>query len=513
VIPATANCTSARSNTNANRDHEMATLPSIETSLPKHHDLFYGGSWHSPQSNEYSETYNPGNGKSIAKVADASANDVDRAVLAANEAFSKWRSTPPTQRAQLLRKAADILRQNAQELALLDALNTGNPVAEMLSDASVAAANLDYFAGLIPMLKGETIPVSEETFHYTLREPLGVVARIVAYNHPVMFAGAKMAAPLAAGNTVIIKPPEQAPLSCLKLAEILADVFPPGVLNVVPGRKECGQALSSHSLVRKITLIGSVPTGKAIMRAAADTLKPTLFELGGKNALIAFPDADKNKLAQGIARGMNFTWAGQSCGSTSRVFLHETIHDEVVKMVCQIVQKGYKAGLPTDMSTTMGPVISQAAQDRVLRYIESGKKEGARLVLGGQKPSGVKEIEGGFFIEPTIFTDVTADMEIAREEIFGPVMSVFRWSDEKEMMKQANTTPYGLTASVYTSSMGTAQRTVKQVEAGYVWVNQVGRHFLGVPFGGYKESGGGREECLDELFAFTQTKSVNVALD
>lgn len=321
-----------------------------------------------------------------------------------------------------------------------------------------------------------------------------------------------MAAPLAAGNTVIIKPPEQAPLSCLRLAEILGDVFPPGVFSVLPGSVECGKALSTHSLVRKVTLIGSVPTGKAIARSAADTLKPTLFELGGKNALIACPDADIAKLVVGVARGMNFTWAGQSCGSTSRVFLHESLHDQVLDKVVEYVKRTYKAGVPTDLSTTMGPVISKAAQDRVLSYIDSAKQEGARLVCGGKAPEGIDGIKGGYFIEPTIFADVTQDMRIATEEIFGPVMAVFKWKDEADMLRQVNATEYGLTASVYSKDISTAQSLVKRVEAGFVWVNQVGRHFLGVPFGGYKESGGGREESLDELLSFTQTKSVNISL-
>lgn len=215
-------------------------------------------------------------------------------VEAAHQVFAGRRSTPPAQRGAYLRKAADVIRQHAEQLALLDALNTGNPVAEMLRDAKVAAANLDYFGGLTPMLRGEAIPQSDDSFHYTLREPLGVVARFIAFNHPAMFAGGKM----AAGNTVIIKPPDQAPLSCLRLAEILSDVFPPGVLNILPGGVECGKALSTHPLVSKVTLIGSVPTGKAIQRAAADTLKPTLFELGGKNALLAFSDADNDKLVE-----------------------------------------------------------------------------------------------------------------------------------------------------------------------------------------------------------------------
>jgi betaine-aldehyde dehydrogenase len=492
----------------------MATqLPSIQDSLPSHKDLFYDGQWHAPSAKQQRETYDPGTGKVIDRIAEAGTEDVDRAVQAAQRAFEGWRSTPAPQRAACLRKAAERMRQHAKELALLDALNTGNPVAEMLSDANVAAASLDYFAGLTPMIRGETIPQSDGGFHYTIRQPLGVVARIVAFNHPILFAGGKMAAPLAVGNTVIIKPPDQAPISCLRLAEILSDVFPPGVLSILPGGVECGKALSTHPLVSKVTLIGSVPTGKAVQRAAADTLKPTLFELGGKNALLAFSDADVDQLVEGVARGMNFTWAGQSCGSTSRVFLHESHHDEVLERVCQFVKTHYSPGVPTDMSTTMGPVISKAAQDRVLSYIASAIDEGATLVLGGKvPPSAGSAIEGGYFVEPTIFADVRPDMRIAREEIFGPVMSVFKWRDEDELIRQVNDTPYGLTAAIYTRSLSTAHRTAEKVEAGFIWVNQVGRHFLGVPFGGFKESGGGREECLDELLSFTQTKSVNLHL-
>ena len=491
----------------------MATsLPSIESCLPKNKSLFYNGKWQTPPGSQWKDTTNPGNGKVVDQIIEANSGDVDAAVETAHQAFLSWKLIGPAQRATYLRNAANILRQHAKELAMLDALNTGNPVAEMLSDANVAAANLDYFAGLIPMLKGETIPVSDDSLHYTLREPLGVVARIVAFNHPVMFAGAKLAAPLAAGNTVIIKPPDQAPLSCLKLAELLADVFPPGVFSVLPGSVECGKALSTHPLVKKVTLIGSVPTGKAIQKAAADSLKPTLLELGGKNALIAFSDANVEKLVEGVAKGMNFTWAGQSCGSTSRVFLHESLHDDILEKVKLYVQKQYRPGVPTDMTTTMGPVINKQAYDRVLGYIESAKEEGAKLVAGGKPPTGNVDIEGGFFIEPTIFAEVQPTMRIAKEEIFGPVMSVFKWKDEEELLKMVNSTQYGLTASIYSENLATAHSLVKKVEAGYIWVNQVGKHFLNVPFGGVKESGLGREESLDELLSFTQTKSVNVSL-
>jgi betaine-aldehyde dehydrogenase len=503
-----------RDTTQENTSLMMAVqLPTIQESLPSHKDLFYGGKWHCPHSNHYQETINPADGAVIDRVAHASATDVDSAVKAADEAFQKWQLTSPSERATYMRRAAEVIRQHEKELALLDSLNTGNPVAEMLRDASVAAASLDYFAGLIPMIRGETIPLADDGFHYTLRQPVGVVARIVASNHPVMFGAAKMAAPLAAGNTVIIKPPDQAPISCLRLAEILSDVFPPGVLNVLPGSVECGRALSTHPLVRKITLIGSVPTGKAIQRAAADTLKPTSFELGGKNALLAFPDADIDKLVQGVAQGMNFTWAGQSCGSTSRVFLHESLHDKVVQRVCDFVKSHYTPGVPTEISTTMGCLISKVAHDRVLSYIESAKKEGAELVLGGKVPENNPKIKGGFFIEPTIFTNVQPHMRIAKEEIFGPVMSIFKWNDEDELIRQVNDTSYGLTAAIYTQNMTRVHRMVPKIEAGFIWVNQVGRHFQGVPFGGLKESGQGREEGIEELLSFTQTKSVNINLN
>lgn len=448
----------------------------------------------------------------ITEVAQAGEEDVDAAVETAQAAFQTFKLTPPPQRAAMLRKAAQICREHATELAFLDALDTGNPIAEMLNDANVAAASMDYFAGLIPMLKGETIPQSDSTFHYTIREPLGVVARIIAFNHPVMFAGAKLSAPIAAGNCVIIKPPDQAPLSCLRLAELLSDVFPPGVLSILPGGKECGQRLSSHPGIAKISLIGSIPTAKAIARSASETLKSTLFELGGKNPLIAYPDADIPKLVEGIAKGMNFTWAGQSCGSTSRVFLHASLHDTVLPKVVDYITKNFIPGPPTEMSTTMGPVISRTAQARIQKYIQSGISEGATLLTGGAEPPSAPNLEGGYFLQATIFTNVTPQMKIAKEEIFGPVMSVFKWVDEEELYRIVNGTEYGLTASIYTERISTAHAAVKRVEAGFVWVNQVGRHFLGVPFGGYKESGGGREECLEEMMSFTQTKSVSLSL-
>jgi betaine-aldehyde dehydrogenase len=343
-----------------------------------------------------------------------------------------------------------------------------------------------------------------------VREPLGVVARIIPFNHPILFAAGKIAAPLAAGNSVILKPPEQAPLSSLRLAELIGHLFPAGAFNVVGGDREAGARLVAHPGVAAISVTGSVPTGKAIMRSAADRLKPVLLELGGKNALIAYPDADVDEVATAIVAGMNFTWCGQSCGSTSRAFVHEAIHDAVLERV-KAGCTAYVPGVPTDPATTMGALITRAQRDRVLEYIAIGTREGARVVHGGGPPDDAR-LANGNFVQPTVFAGVTQAMRIANEEIFGPVLAVLRWSDEAAMIADVNAVEYGLTCSIWTRDIDTAHRAAQAVEAGYVWVNDVAAHYLGAPFGGYKQSGIGREECLDELLAFTQTKNVHIKL-
>ena len=343
-----------------------------------------------------------------------------------------------------------------------------------------------------------------------MREPLGVVVRMNAYNHPFLFATMKIGAPLIAGNSIVIKPPEQAPLSTLRLAEIIGPLFPEGVFNVICGGRDCGEALVTHPRVAKVALIGSVPTGKAILKSAADTMKKVTLELGGKNALIAFPDADPAEVASAAVRGMNFTWCGQSCGSTSRAFLHESIYDRVLDKIVAAVS-AIKPGLPTDDATEMGCLVSKAQFDKVMGYIAAGQADGAKLVAGGKKPDDPK-LANGFYIEPAIFAGVTPQMRIAKEEIFGPVLSVFKWRDENEMFEAVNAVEYGLTASIWTKDLKTAHRAAARVEVGFVWVNTVGAHFLGAPFGGYKQSGMGREESADELLEYTQIKNVNVAL-
>jgi betaine-aldehyde dehydrogenase len=478
--------------------------------LPERRDLFYGGSWHSPVKNKRMDTINPATGESLGEVGWADPTDVDHAVKAAYRGFQTWRGMKPLERAKILREAAQLIRKHGRELALIDSANCGNPIREMVRDAEFGATFIEFFAGLSTEIKGDTIPMGADALNYTVREPLGVVVRINAYNHPFLFATMKIGAPLIAGNSIVVKPPEQAPLSTLRLAEIIGPLFPEGVFNVICGGRDCGEALVAHPRVAKVALIGSVPTGKAILKSAADTMKKVTLELGGKNALIAFPDSDPTEVASAAVRGMNFTWCGQSCGSTSRAFLHESIYDQVLDKIAASVS-AIKPGLPTDDTTEMGCLISRAQFDKVMTYIASGQADGARLVAGGKKPN-YPELANGFYIEPAIFADVTPQMRIAREEIFGPVLSVFKWRDEDEMFEAVNAVDYGLTASIWTKDLKTAHRAAARVEVGFVWVNTVGNHFLGAPFGGYKQSGIGREESADELLEYTQIKNVNVAL-
>src|ERR1700683_2555919 len=300
----------------------LKSLKAEPLHLPDHRRAFSGGAWPAPNSARNFDSINPGTGESLGPVAECGAEDIDAAVGAAKKAFDGWRNTPPLERARLLKRVANVLRERAEELALIDAADCGNPVTEMVMDATVAAAQIEYYAGLVTEMKGSSIPMGPGVVNFSVREPRGVVGRIIPFNHPFMFCAGKAAAPLATGNTVVMKPPEQAPLSSLRLAELIDGILPPGVFNLVPGGREAGAALASHKDVAMIALIGSVATGRGVMKAGSGPLKAVMLELGGKNALIAYPDADVDEVADGVIGGMNFTWCGQSCGSTSRAFIH-----------------------------------------------------------------------------------------------------------------------------------------------------------------------------------------------
>src|SRR6201988_1942363 len=303
----------------------MNAPANIDTTLklPVNRTCYYGGAWHAPKSGREADTINPGTGESLGLVADAGAADVDAAVAAAKKAFKEGGHALPLERAKMLRRIAEVLRKHAQELAMIDAADCGNPVAEMVSDAMVAAAQTEFFAGLVTEMKGNSIPMGPDAVNFSVREPRGVIGRIIPFNHPFMFCAGKSAAPIAAGNTVVVKPPEQSPLSSLRLMELIDGILPPGVFSVVPRGQEIGAGVAGHRGVAPVALIGSVPTGRAVMRAAADTVKPVMLELGGKNALIAYPDADVDEVAGAVIAGMNFTWCGQSCGSTSPALIPE----------------------------------------------------------------------------------------------------------------------------------------------------------------------------------------------
>ncbi|MDW3204395.1 MAG: aldehyde dehydrogenase family protein [Alphaproteobacteria bacterium] len=476
------------------------SLPVVRT------ELFVGGVWRQGAGRER-DIRSPSDGTVLATIRDADLSDLSSAVDAAKAAQSAWRRAGPGARGAALRQAAARLRDHAEELALIDALDSGNPITGMRFDVGLGATLIDYFAGIATEAKGETIPQRDGKITYVTREPLGVVARLVAFNHPLLFAAAKMAAPLAAGNAVIVKPSEETPLSALRMAELIADIFPPGILSVLTGGAELGSAICGHRCISAVSLIGSVQTGKAVLRGGADTLKRTQLELGGKNALVICPDADIDAAIAGAVKGMNLGWtAGQSCGSTSRVLVHQSLHDRVVDGIAQAFDK-VRVGDPTDDATEMGCLSTARQYEKVCGFIEQAVSEGAVLAAGGE-PSSVPK--GGYFVRPTLVTGLKPQMRIAREEVFGPVLSVLSWQDEDEMLDVVNGLDVGLTASVWTRDLDTAMRLTDRIQAGYVWVNDSSDHYLGAPFGGVKSSGIGREECLEELLAYTEQKTVTI---
>ncbi|RAU36813.1 betaine-aldehyde dehydrogenase [Pseudomonas sp. RIT411] len=475
--------------------------------------LYIGGRYVAATGGATFETLNPATGEVLATVQSASRADVDKAVAAAAAGQKVWAAMTAMQRSRILRKAVDILRERNDELALLETLDTGKALSETQAVDIVTGADvLEYYAGLVPALEGEQIPLRETSFVYTRREPLGVVAGIGAWNYPIQIALWKSAPALAAGNAMIFKPSEVTPLTALKLAEIYTEAgLPAGVFNVVNGvGPEVGVALTEHPGIEKISFTGGVATGKKVMASAAgSTLKEVTMELGGKSPLIVCDDADLERAAD-IAVMANFFSSGQVCTNGTRVFVPQALKADFEAKVVERVKR-IKLGDPLAAETNFGPLVSIPHMEKVLGYIAQGQAEGARLLIGGERVTQ-GELAKGNFVAPTVFTDCRDDMAIAREEIFGPVMSILAYADEDEVVRRANDTEYGLAAGVVTRDLARAHRLIHRLEAGICWINTWGESPAEMPVGGYKHSGVGRENGLTTLGHYTRIKSVQVEL-
>ena len=475
--------------------------------------LYIGGRYVAATGGATFETLNPATGEVLAVVQSASCADVDKAVEAAAAGQKVWAAMTAMQRSRILRKAVDILRERNDELGLLETLDTGKALSETKAVDIVTGADvLEYYAGLVPALEGEQIPLRETSFVYTRREPLGVVAGIGAWNYPIQIALWKSAPALAAGNAMIFKPSEVTPLTALKLAEIYTEAgLPAGVFNVVNGvGPEVGVALTEHPGIEKISFTGGVATGKKVMASAAgSTLKEVTMELGGKSPLIICADADLDRAAD-IAVMANFFSSGQVCTNGTRVFVPQALKADFEAKVVERVKR-IKLGDPLAAETNFGPLVSTPHLEKVLGYITQGQAEGARLLTGGERVTQ-GDLAKGNFVAPTVFTDCRDDMAIAREEIFGPVMSILAYADEDEVIRRANDTEYGLAAGVVTRDLARAHRMIHRLEAGICWINTWGESPAEMPVGGYKHSGVGRENGLTTLGHYTRIKSVQVEL-
>lgn len=475
--------------------------------------LYINGAYTDSTSGDTFDAVNPANGECIAQLQAANAQDVDKAVAAAKQGQPVWAAMTAMERSRILRRAVDILRDRNDELAAIETADTGKPLSETRSVDIVTGADvLEYYAGLIPALEGQQIPLRGSAFVYTRREPLGVVAGIGAWNYPLQIALWKSAPALAAGNAMIFKPSEVTSLTALKLAEIYTEAgLPAGVFNVLTGSgDQVGQMLTEHPGIAKVSFTGGIASGKKVMaNAAGSTLKDVTMELGGKSPLIIFADVDLDKAAD-IAMMANFYSSGQVCTNGTRVFVPQALQAAFEQKIVERVKRIH-IGDPSDERVNFGPLVSFQHRDSVMRYIDSGKREGATLLIGGcSLTEGA--LAHGAYVAPTVFTHCRDDMQIVREEIFGPVMSILSYQSEEEVIRRANDTEYGLAAGVVTQDLNRAHRVIHQLQAGICWINTWGESAPEMPVGGYKHSGVGRENGISTLEHYTQIKSIQVEL-
>ena len=481
-----------------------------KTTLPTQRSYVHGAYLESKSGKTF-ETRHPGNDHVICVVEEAGEPEIDKAVAAAHAAFESWSQTPAAERGEILRRAATILRERNGELAELETLDTGKPITETSAvDIITGAEVIEYFAGVAQSIHGQHIDLPPEAFAMIRREPLGVCAGIGAWNYPMQIAMWKSGPALACGNTMVFKPAEQTPLTALQLAEIYTEAgLPPGVFNVVQGAADTGAALINHPDVAKVTLTGSVETGKIVLAHSANDLKKVTLELGGKSPIIIFDDADMDN-ALNAALVANFYSSGQVCSNGTRVFVQNTIHDDLVEKLGERT-KAIRIGNPFDPDTQFGPLVTREHYEKVLRYMTQAKRSDARHICGGDAITE-GDLAGGFYVTPAIFAGCRDDMSFVRDEVFGPLMSVLSFETEDEAIERANATHFGLSGAVFTRNFSRAHRVANRLQAGSVWINDYNVTPPEIPFGGYKQSGLGRENGLQAIEHYTQVKTIYVNL-